>query len=43
MTRSILTALALVLAAPATAQTVPAQVAQLRDSALKDDYAWDIT
>ena len=43
MTRSILTALALVLAAPAAAQTVPAQVAQLRDSALQDDYAWDIT
>ena len=43
MTRSILTALALVLAAPAAAQTVPSQVAQLRDSALKDDYAWDIT
>jgi hypothetical protein len=43
MTRSILTALALVLAAPAAAQTVAPQVAQLRDSALKDDYAWDIT
>jgi hypothetical protein len=43
MTRSMLTALALVLAAPTAAQTVPAQVAQLRDSALKDDYAWDIT
>jgi hypothetical protein len=43
MTRSILTALALVLAAPAAAQTVPSQVAQLRDSALQDDYAWDIT
>jgi hypothetical protein len=39
----MLTALALVLAAPTAAQTVPAQVAQLRDSALKDDYAWDIT
>jgi hypothetical protein len=39
----MLTALALVLAVPAAAQTVPAQVAQLRDSALKDDYAWDIT
>ena len=43
MTRSLLTALALVLAAPAAAQTVPSQVVQLRDSALKDDYAWDIT
>ena len=43
MTRSILTALAVVLAAPAAAQTVPPQVAQLRESALKDDYAWDIT
>jgi hypothetical protein len=43
MTRSILTALALVLAAPAAAQSVAPQVAQLRDSALKDDYAWDIT
>lgn len=43
MTRPILTALALVLAAPATAQTVPAQIAQLRDSALQDDYAWDVT
>ena len=43
MTRSILTALALVLAAPAAAQTVAPQVAQLRDSALHDDYAWDIT
>ena len=43
MTRSILTALALVLAAHATAQTVAPQVEQLRDSALKDDYAWDIT
>lgn len=43
MTRSFLTALAVVLAAPAAAQTVPAQIAQLRDSALKDDYAWDIT
>jgi hypothetical protein len=43
MTRSILTALALVLAAPAAAQTVAPQVEQLRDSALKDDYAWAIT
>jgi carboxypeptidase Q len=43
MTRSILTALALVLAAPAAAQTVAPQVAQLRDSALDDKYAWAIT
>jgi len=43
MTRSILTALALVLAAPAAAQTVAPQVAQLRDSALKDEHAWAIT
>ena len=43
MTRTVLTALALVLAAPAAAQTVPAQVEQLRDSALHDEHAWDIT
>ena len=43
MTRSSLFALALVLAAPTAAQTVPPQVALLRDSALHDDYAWDIT
>jgi hypothetical protein len=33
----------LALAAPAAAQTVPPQVSQLRDAALHDDYAWDIT
>jgi hypothetical protein len=43
MTRSILTALALVLAAPVAAQAVSPQVEELRDSALHDDYAWDIT
>ena len=43
MTRSITFALALALAAPAAAQTVPPQVAQLRDAALNDDYAWNIT
>ena len=43
MKHSILFALALSLAAQAGAQTVPAQVAQLRDAALNDDYAWDIT
>src|SRR5215213_8766334 len=52
MTRSLLLAL-LISAVPASAQTVqpkpvpvkpvPAQVAQLRDAALEDDYAWDIT
>lgn len=43
MTRAITFALALALAAPAAAQTVSPQIAPLRDSALKDDYAWDIT
>ena len=41
MTRLIL-ALALVLAAPAAAQTVSSQVATLRDAALADDFAWEI-
>jgi carboxypeptidase Q len=43
MTRSITFALALALGAPAAAQTVPPQVTQLREAALNDDYAWDIT
>jgi hypothetical protein len=43
MNRPILLAFALALAAPAAAQTVPPQVSQLRDAALHDDYAWDIT
>lgn len=42
MKHSILFALAAALAAPAAAQTVSPQVAQLRDAALQDDYAWDI-
>ena len=41
MTRLIL-ALALVLAAPAAAQTVSPQVATMRDAALADDFAWEI-
>ena len=41
MTRLIM-ALALVLAAPAAAQTVSPQVATLRDAALADDFAWEI-
>ncbi len=43
MNRSICFALALAFAAPAAAQTVPQQVTQLREAALHDDYAWDIT
>ena len=43
MKHSILAALTLALAAPAAAQTVPPMVAELRDAALDDDYAWDIT
>ena len=43
MNRSICFALALAFAAPAAAQTLPQQVAQLREAALHDDYAWDIT
>jgi hypothetical protein len=43
MNRSILLALAVALAAPASAQVVSTQVKALRDSALNDDYAWDIT
>lgn len=42
MKHSILFALAAALAAPAAAQTVSPQVAQLRDAALQDDYAWDM-
>ena len=42
MNRTILGALLLATAAPALAQTVPAQVANIREAALKDDYAWDI-
>ena len=52
MIRMPIAALLLAAAAPLAAQTaapplppvlVPPQVAALRDSALKDDYAWDIT
>ena len=43
MNRSICFALALAFAAPAAAQTVPQQVAELREAALHDDYAWGIT
>jgi hypothetical protein len=42
MTRPILLALALVLAAPAAAQTVSSQAAALRDAALADHHAWEI-
>ena len=43
MLRTTLAALLLAASSPALAQLVPAQVAQLRDAALQDDYAWDIT
>jgi carboxypeptidase Q len=43
MHRSILFAATLAVAASAPAQTVPPQVKQLRDAALHDDYAWNIT
>jgi hypothetical protein len=43
MNRSILLALAFALAAPAAAQNVSPHVTQLRDAALNDGYAWDIT
>lgn len=42
MTLSKFLALALLLSTPAAAQTTPAEVEQLRDSALADDFAWDI-
>lgn len=42
MTRPFLLALAIALASPVIAQTVPPQVSELRDAALQDDYAWDI-
>ena len=42
MTKHLLAAFLLASAAPTFAQPVAPQVAQLRDSALKDDYAWDI-
>jgi hypothetical protein len=42
MRNQLLAALLLASAAPAFSQTVPQQVSDLRDAALKDDYAWDI-
>jgi hypothetical protein len=42
MTKHLFVAFLFASAAPALAQPVAPQVAQLRDSALKDDYAWDI-
>ena len=42
MTKQLFAAFLLASAAPALSQTVPPQVAELRDKALKDDYAWDI-
>jgi hypothetical protein len=42
MTKHLFAAFLLTSAAPSLAQTISPQVAQLRDSALKDDYAWDI-
>ena len=43
MNRYMITALALAVAAPVAAQTVDPKVAQLRDAALADEYAWAIT
>jgi carboxypeptidase Q len=42
MRNQLLAALLLASAAPAFTQTVPQQVADLRDGALKDDHAWNI-
>lgn len=42
MTKHLFVAFLFASAAPALAQPVAPLVAQLRDSALKDDYAWDI-
>ena len=42
MRNLFLAALLVASAAPALSQTVPKQVSDLRDAALKDDYAWDI-
>ncbi|HEU5285043.1 MAG TPA: peptidase M28 family protein, partial [Sphingomicrobium sp.] len=42
MTRTLFAALLLAAAAPALSQRVPAQVAALREAALKDDIAFDI-
>src|SRR5918995_434762 len=42
MTKHLFVAFLLASAAPSFAQTVPPEVAKLRDRALKDDYAYDI-
>jgi peptidase M28-like protein len=42
MTKHFFAAFLLASAAPALSQPVAPEVAKLRDSALKDDYAWDI-
>ncbi len=42
MTRTLFAALLLAAASPALPQPVPPVVAELRDAALKDNYAWDI-
>ena len=42
MRNMVLAALLLASATPSIAQVSPVQVAQLRDDALKDNYAWDI-
>ena len=42
MTKHLFAAFLLASAAPSLAQTVNPQVAQLRDSALKDEHAWNI-
>ena len=42
MTKQLFAALLLASATPLLAQTVPPQVVELREKALKDDYAWDI-
>lgn len=43
MIRTLFAATLLATAAALPAQVTPQQVAQLRDAALQDDYAWDIT
>ena len=43
MIRTLFAATLLATASALPAQVTPSQVAQLRDAALKDDYAWDIT
>ena len=43
MTRTLIAAILLATASALPAQVTPSEVAQLRDAALQDDYAWDIT